>query len=261
MKIGFLQFAPKRLETRANINTMLDLLENRHDSFIVTPELATSGYLFRDREELKGAALSLDHFALDPFYKLLKLNNLHVALGIPENKEGLLYNSLLLAGPEGPVTHYRKIHLFDREKAIFHPGQAPPPVVDLMGTKVGLMICWDWFFPEHARYLARKGARLIAHAANLVLPWCLDSMPTRSLENRVFTCTANRTGKEEIPDKTLVFEGGSQVTDVDGTRILIASGDEGAVVKEVEIDPTRAENKRMTPNNSGPWEVRLDLLT
>ena len=261
MKIGFLQFAPERLETEANVDRMLDLLEGERNALIVTPELATSGYLFRDRGEVKRVALTPDAYQLDPLYKTLKTNNLVVALGLPENKEGILYNSLLLAGPEGVITLYRKIHLFDREKAVFHPGQAPPPVLEVRGTKLGMMICWDWFFPETARYLARKGARIILHAANLVLPWCLDSMRTRSLENRVFAVTANRTGSEEVPGKRLDFKGGSQVTDPDGTRVLTASGEEGAVLKTVEIDPARAENKAVTPNNPGPWEARLDLLT
>ncbi|MHC4598935.1 MAG: nitrilase-related carbon-nitrogen hydrolase [Planctomycetota bacterium] len=261
MRVGILQFAPERLATEANIDRMLDLLERERDALIVTPELATSGYLFRNKEELRSVALTPDSYQLDPLYKTLKTNRLLVALGLPENKEGILYNSLLLAGPEGVITLYRKIHLFDREKSVFHPGQAPPPVLEVRGTKLGMMICWDWFFPETARYLARKGARVILHAANLVLPWCLDSMRTRSLENRVFAVTANRTGREEVPGKSLVFKGGSQVTDPDGKRILTASDEDGAVVKTVEIDPRRAEKKDVTPNNSGPWEVRLDLLT
>ena len=68
---------------------------------------------------------------------------------------------------------------------------------NLDGVKVGVMICFDWRFPETARSLALKGAEIIAHPSNLVLPHCPQAMITRCLENRIFAITADRVGEEE----------------------------------------------------------------
>jgi len=98
---------------------------------------------------------------------------------------------------------YRKIHLFYKEKLYFAPGENPPKVFNVNGVNIGVMICFDWIFPETARTLSLQGAELIAHPANLVLPYCQNAMITRSIENRVFTATANRVGSELREDEQL----------------------------------------------------------
>jgi len=260
MKIGFLQFAPVRLDIEGNLERITAQLEGVRDALVVTPELALSGYLFRNRKELASAALKVDDPRLDGFFERLRVNRLRVALGMAESTEDGPYNSLMLAGPSGPLAVYRKIHLFDREKRFFRPGASPPPVVEEAGARIGLMICWDWYFPETARALARRGAQVIAHAANLSLPWCMDAMRTRSLENRVFTVTANRTGTEEVSGVKQEYYGRSQVVDTRGGRLLAVGGEEVEGVHTVEIDPAEADDKTMTPRNEGPWEARWDLL-
>ncbi|MFO0767873.1 MAG: nitrilase-related carbon-nitrogen hydrolase [Nitrospiraceae bacterium] len=93
---------------------------------------------------------------------------------------------------------YRKTHLFFEETLFFDPGDSGFQVWDVGGAKVGVMICFDWFYPESARTLALMGADIIAHPSNLVLPHCPDSMVTRCLENRVFSITANRIGRARL---------------------------------------------------------------
>ena len=58
------------------------------------------------------------------------------------------------------------------------------------------MVCFDWIFPEVARSLAILGAEVICQPANLVLNYCQNVMLARCLENRVFSVTANRVGRE-----------------------------------------------------------------
>lgn len=260
MRIGFFQFAPRRLEIEANVARIARTLEGLRDAVVVLPELCLSGYLFRNRRELEEAALEPDDGRLGPLFGVLASNGLVAAVGLAERAREGIYNSLLLAGPAGPVAIYRKIHLFDRETRFFLPGDAPPPVVEAAGARLGLMVCWDWYFPETARTLARAGAQVILHAANLVLPWCLDAMRTRSLENRVFTVTANRVGVEEVSGVRQEFRGGSQVLGTRGETLLAAGGASVEGVFTVEIVPAEADDKRMTARNPGPWEVRADLL-
>jgi predicted amidohydrolase len=259
MRAGFLQFAPERLDVEGNLGRILGHLEGVRDALVVTPELALTGYLFRDEPELLAHALAPDDPRLEPLFRLLRENRLFVALGLPERAPEGAYNSLLLAGPGGPVAVYRKIHLFDLERRYFKPGNAPPPVAEAAGARVGLMVCWDWYFPEFARFLARQGAQVIAQAANLVLPWCQDAMRTRSLENRVYSITANRTGTERAWGIRIEFHGRSQVVDPNGDRVLSAGPEEEGVFL-AEFDPARADDKSINARNAGMREARLDLL-
>lgn len=110
------------------------------------------------------------------------------------------------------------------------------------------MICFDWVFPEAARTLALRGADLLCHPANLVLNYCQRAMQTRSLENGVFSITANRTGTERRPRGELSFTGQSQIVGTRGEIIASAGPDEEAVVIR-EVDPAAAREKMMTANN------------
>ena len=121
------------------------------------------------------------------------------------------------------------------------------------GTTIGLLICFDWIFPEAARTLALAGATLLCHPSNLVLPHCPDAMITRCLENRVFAVTANRVGEERRGVTPLRFIGLSQVVSPRGERLARCGAvDEGAAT--AVIDPG-AFDKRLTPRND-LWEDR-----
>ena len=117
--------------------------------------------------------------------------------GLNERDGDRLYNSAVLVGPEGYVGRYRKLHLFMNEKDYFQPGDAGLPVFDIGACKVGMLVCFDWQFPEAWRVLALKGADVICHPANLVLPGLAQrAVPIHALTNRVYVVTGNRTGTE-----------------------------------------------------------------
>lgn len=249
-KLGVCQFQPVLLDIRANLQKMEKLLNSQQADLIVLPELATSGYLFNSRREVEIAAEdAFRGVTAQLFKKLAKQNNTSYVVGIAEKANGKYYNSAILINPDGKIYLYRKTHLFFEEKVWFSPGNSGFQVFKAKkGIKVGLMVCFDWIFPESARTLALKGAQIIAHAANLVLPWCQQAMITRSLENRVFSVTCNRTGKEKKGDKELHFTGMSQILDPQG-KILKRLDQEEETVKLVEIDPQVALNKNVTEHN------------
>ena len=111
------------------------------------------------------------------------------------------------------------------------------------------MICFDWYYPEAARTLALKGAEIIAHPSNLVLPNCPDSMVTRCLENRVFSVTANRIGSEARGGKDrLTFIGLSEIVSPRG-QILHRAPRDREEVTIVEIDPEEARQKTLNSYN------------
>jgi len=112
-------------------------------------------------------------------------------------------------------------------------------------VKIGVMICFDWCFPEAARILALKDAEIICHPANLVLPYAPKAMFARSIENRVFTITANRIGVEERGGERLSFIGLSQVTSPK-MEVLIQAGESVEDAGVVEVDLLLARNKWIT---------------
>ena len=171
-----------------------------------------------------------------------------VVYGFPEKKGENLYNSSLAILPDGNFHCYQKTHLFDTEKAIFLPGETGFLVINYQGVRIGMMICFDWRFPESARKLALAGAQIICHPANLVLPHCPDAMITRALENNVFTITADRVGDESRAGNHAHFIGKSRIIGPNGV-ILAEMGETETGFCMVEIDPADADNKVITARN------------
>jgi len=135
---------------------------------VVLPELCDSGYVFTgDAEARKLATPAADSPTLHEWQALAGGYHTTIAGGFCElGEDGLLYNSAALVGPGGVLAVYRKAHLWDAEKLVFTPGDAPPPVVDLPFGRAGLMICYDLEFPEWVRLAALAGADLIAAPVN-----------------------------------------------------------------------------------------------
>ncbi|MDP2208703.1 MAG: nitrilase-related carbon-nitrogen hydrolase [Bacteroidota bacterium] len=147
-----------------------------------------------------------------------------------------------------PKFLFDAIHLYYHINIFFKRGNLGFPVFDTGFGKIGMMICFDWFFPEAMRTLALKGAQLIAHPSNLVLPHCPDAMVTRCLENKVFSATANRIGTEDRGGHKLSFIGKSEIVTPKGEILTRLSSNE-AGISVVEINLADALNKRLNEYN------------
>lgn len=243
-RIGIVQNNPKFLKARENVAACLGLMDKLPADLWVLPELFASGYNFKNKKE---AALCAENVPSGPLCSLLKAwttaKNCAVVAGLPEKSGRRLYNSaVMVQGTQ--VDLYRKTHLFGAEKKFFSPGNTGFWVKPVKGVKVGVMICFDWFFPESCRTLALAGAQVVAHSANLVLPWGPEGMKIRSLENRVFSATANRIGGE----RGLRFIGQSQVVAPNG-QLLARLGEDQARALTVDTDPWTAKDKKVHPQN------------
>lgn len=249
MKVGFFQFAPKFGEIQRNLDQILNAIEAFTGDLLVLPELALSGYQFASKTEVEALAQDRQSPIFQTLQSALHDRGLHVALGFAECADGCLYNSAVLMGSEGIIGIYRKTHLFFEENLWFSPGNTGFQVWDIGGAKVGIMVCFDWFYPESARTLTVKGADILCHPSNLVLPFCPDAMVTRCLENRVFAVTANRIGQEERGGKPpLRFIGMSEVVAPNGSILHRAEASQSELY-ECEIDIAQARNKRINPYN------------
>lgn len=246
LRVAAIQTSPVFGETAGNLEAALDLVPPGID-LAVLPELCTTGYQFRDRRELRDLAEPADGPTSRRLAKRAAATGATLVAGFAERDGDRLYNSAVLFRPDGGWGLYRKVHLFWEEKTLFDPGDRGFPVFSAAGATVGLMICFDWIYPEAARSLALAGATLICHPSNLVLSHCPDAMITRCLENRLFAATANRVGEENRTGTPLRFIGLSQIVSPRGERLarLDATGTGAAVAV---LDPATAD-RRITPRN------------
>lgn len=260
MKIGFLQLRPKFGQVKENVREAKSILRSVSDATVVLPELFNTGYLFRSLDELRELAEPVPSgYTVGEMKKIARMRRLNLVFGMAEVKQRKYYNSSVLVTAKGKVYSYQKTHLFDREKLFFQPGAKSYGVYPAEGCRLGMMVCFDWIFPEVARILALKGAHIICHPANLILPYCQDAMRTRSVENRVFTITANRIGTEKRGNITVSFTGKSQIVDPRG-NVLASAGERSESLKIVEIDVSEAENKAITNNNDIFQDRRVALF-
>lgn len=250
-RLGVCQFEPGFLKLQKNVETMVELAKSVEADLIVYPELATSGYAFTSQDQLRVVAENYpNNETIDIFKKIAKQRNCSYVFGFPERAADRFFNSSVLINPDGSTFLYRKIHLFFEEKIWFTPGDLGFIVKPAKaGVMVGQMVCFDWIFPESARSLNLKGTQIIAHPANLVLPWCQQAMITRSLENRVFSVTANRIGTEKSGDKEFKFTGISQILSTTGD-ILARTNEIEAGIHTAVVDPEEALNKDVTAYNN-----------
>ena len=262
MKAAFVQTSPVFAEVRPNVDKAAARIAKLDADLIVLPELFSTGYQFRSKKELLDLAEEVPSgYATRSLIEAAKAKGAYIVAGLAERAGKKAYNSAVLVGPRGLIGTYRKAHLFWDEKKIFTKGDTPFKVYKAGGVRVGMMICFDWLFPEAARTLALQGAEVICHPSNLVLPYCPQAMITRSLENRVFTITANRVGTEErVAGKPLKFIGTSQITAPDG-EVLVRAGTRREEAAVVEIDPAQARKKLITPLNDIFRDRRKDLFS
>ncbi|HEX6304884.1 MAG TPA: nitrilase-related carbon-nitrogen hydrolase [Anaerolineales bacterium] len=156
-------------ENLAEMERVITNLPRAGDKLLVFPEMGISGYFFSDRQALWNLSEAVPEGPITR--KLIKLaaeNDAYIVAGLPERDGESLYNCAVLVGPEGYVTKYRKMHLWDREKLLYEPGNSGMVVVETAVGKIGLMICYDLWFPEQARILGLLGADVIAMPAALV---------------------------------------------------------------------------------------------
>jgi predicted amidohydrolase len=222
---------------------------------VVLPELADTGYVFTGADEARSLASPADgNPTLGQWRALAARYGTVIAGGFCEVAAGgTLHNSAAVVDASGTRALYRKAHLWDAEKLVFTPGDAPPPVVGLPFGKVALMICYDLEFPEWVRLAALAGADLIAAPVN----WPAAAVPEgeRPSEvvrvqadasvNGVFIAVADRCRDE----RGVSWVGGTVIVGPDGYPLAgPVVGDRPAVLT-AECDLARAADKRISTHN------------
>lgn len=250
LKVVAIQYSPVFLDLKTNRTTVGKLIEKatskKDPTLIVLPELAFSGYNFESLAHVEQTAEKIPTSESCRFLEKLTMEyGIYVVAGINEEAKGHFYNSAVAFGPKGYIMTYRKLHLYAQEKKFFSRGDLPLKIFNLENYKVGVMVCFDWFFPEVPRTLALLGSDVICHPMNAVIPdgaYVGDTYHARW--NRTFVVLANRIGQEQ----DLKFIGRSTIIDPTGKVLAQASPDTEETISAV-IDPLQARNKELNKFN------------
>lgn len=221
---------------------------------VVLPELCTSGYVLRSEAEARELALRPDDGGLDDWSEAAAEGDAVVVGGFAElGDDGLVYNSAAVVDATGVLAIYRKAHLWLDEPRVFAVGQEPPPVVATRAGRIGVAICYDLFFPEMTRSLARAGAEIIVCPTNSP---AVDDGANADIGtavaraaahvNRVYVAVCDRSG----PERGTRWAGRSVIVDPDGRVIAGPPGARLAmVVAHCELSDARQKVVPGTAND------------
>jgi predicted amidohydrolase len=214
MKMALSQLSPILGDREGNLKIMEKAVSDTESDLIVFPELFLTGYMCRDN--LSKLAEPLDGEYVRRVVEIAKEHNTHIIFGMPERateSAGQYYNSSVLVYPTERVERYRKLHLANFgpfEEHLYFGTGSELPVFETSFGKLGMLICFDCFFPEVSKIYALKGADLLV---------CISASPSttrvyfekvivaRAIENTVFFTYTNLVGTE----LNMVYWGGNTV--------------------------------------------------
>ncbi len=249
--VSCFQFAPLLKEREQNIKRIFKEIDSSNADILVFPELATSGYFFQSRDEVREIAETKDGQFLKEIQQKATEQDKIIVCGFPESDGEKLFNSCVVALPDDFKTRiYRKTHLFYKEKYCFDAGDTGFFVIEdeSRDVKIGPMICYDWRFPEASRALGLLKADIIVCPSNLVTDVWHIAMPARALENKVYLAVANRTGTEKRGDEELLFKGKSAIYGYNGSVLAIAEAEKDEIIT-AEIEPFKTRDKSFNAEN------------
>ncbi|MCK4669500.1 carbon-nitrogen hydrolase family protein, partial [Candidatus Bathyarchaeota archaeon] len=246
IKVALAQISCKRgdkVENIRKIESNTKKAKQQGADLVIFPELSLTGYTLRDR--LYELAETIPGHSTTVLEKLANKTGTYIIFGMPELSEktqATIYNTAVLIGPQGFIGKYRKMYLpthsVFEEKRYFRPGyQAAAFETDL--GKIGLIICYDIFFPEVSRLTRLQGAQVII---------CISASPAtrrtffetltaaRAIENTAFLVYVNLVGIED----GLQFWGGSRLVGPNGKVLAKAKyGEEDLVIGEINYGDIR----------------------
>jgi len=242
IRVASVQTNPAMNDVGANVEAMVRTiadLAGQGVQLAVFPELATTGYMFTDADECRAVAEEVP--AGPSTQRLLAAcaeYGMHIVFGIAERSGEQLYNSSALLGPDGFIGTYRKLHLWNRENVVFSPGDLGLPVYHTDLGDIGILICYDIWFPEAARTLALAGAELLAVPTNWVPLTAGNDADGRAMANILCSATSHCNGIPIIAadrcgtERGQEFLGRSVITAPNG---WYAAGPAPALTEEVVI--------------------------
>lgn len=267
MKIGIIQQA-NTADIQDNISRLqskIRELASQGAELIVMQELHNGLYFCQiEHPDIFDQAETIPGPSTDFFGKLAKELGVVIVLSLFEKRApGLYHNTAVVIEKDGSMAgKYRKMHIPDDpayyEKFYFTPGDLGFYPIETSVGKLGVLVCWDQWYPEAARMMALAGAEVLIYPTAIGY----ESTDTEDEKNRqreawitvqrghaiangVPVIAVNRTGYEPDPSgqtNGITFWGNSFVCGPQGEFLYHAP--EGEVMQIIEIDKTRTENVR-----------------
>jgi predicted amidohydrolase len=254
MIVGAVQMDVVLKDKERNLRKVSDLIGDRKLDLAVLPELFSTGYYHETREALFEIAEPVpDGPTTRRLHEIAREKRCHLVGALVEHERDRLFITAVMVGPQGFVGKQRKRHLTQEEKAHFAPGEESF-VFDVGGCKVGVVICFDGWFPETVRELTLKGAQVVCHSALICSTTSLDIMRVRALENNAFVVVANGIQTETHLGQSVRFRGESRVIDPAGD-ILVDAG-QGEKLISTLIDERQTARKCLEDCDDLVAEIR-----
>lgn len=228
-------------------------LKDEGVDLVVFPEAFLTGYCVSSLTDAQKIAIPDDHEAILRLFAGAKQFGLHIAFGYAALREGKLFNSAILACPDGTVHRYDKTHLPELGYDKFVEDGADLPVFETALGRIGILICFDLRPPEAARCLALKGADLILLPTNWPNGAQISAehfTVVRAAENRVFLAACNRVGHENGFD----FIGLSRIVSPGGMVRAQAGSGEETLVADLDLEEARLKRITVIP---GQYEMTV----
>ncbi|WP_164518127.1 nitrilase-related carbon-nitrogen hydrolase [Pseudoalteromonas rubra] len=233
MKIGFFQFDVAFAEPQQNRDAIRAALTSHEFDLMLLPELCTTGSIFFDRHQVSELAEDLYH---GPSSQLLQTlaqeKSACIVAGLAECYEGQLYNSTLLAGPDGLLGVHRKVHLAPTDQSRFVPGK-DFCVYEVQGVKIGVLLCYDIWFEDGLASLKEQGVQIILNPSNFCGEDSLAVIKKAAKDYGVYVIAANRLGMDHDCNTGVRFIGNSLIVDPQG-KVLV-QGDESQQLRVIEL--------------------------
>lgn len=249
-KIEIVQKEHLRFDVERNLETILTSLKGSGSDLLIFPEMFLTGYTLGD--EVFRYAMHLDDPVFDRIRSVCSESEKYVILGFPERSgaiKGQVHNSACLIGPEGIIGVYRKQHLVDfgpfEEYSYFTPGNELM-MADIKGYKIGLMICYDIFFPELTKAYALSGVDMvvcISASPSITKRFFESVMIARAIESTVFVAYSNLVGFDSRMD----FWGGGALIGPRGDMISKGPYFEESSIKGKVDERSLRTARRMRP--------------
>jgi len=230
---------------------------------ICLQELFQSEYFCREeRADLFDLAEPIPGPATERLGRLARELRVSIVASLFERRAaGLYHNTAAVLNPDGGLAGiYRKMHIPEDplyfEKFYFTPGDLGYKVIDTPFARIGVLVCWDQWYPEAARLTAMAGAEILfyptaigwhprekeQHGAAQADAW-RTIQRGHAIANGVYVAAVNRVGFEGTDAAGLEFWGGSFVCDPFGVVLAEASREREEVLV-VECDRARIEDVR-----------------
>jgi predicted amidohydrolase len=214
MKIAMITIRPHIANKNKNLEIMENYILNNDADLFIFGEMNLTGY--RCKDELRDLAETIDGFSIKYLKNIAKKRKCCIVFGMPiinEEVKGVIHNAAIFIHPSGKVENYKKWffpNFGPFEEKLFFDGGEKTEIINTKFGKIGLIICYDLFFPELCKAYSLQGADIIiciSASPSITRKYFEPLLPARAIENTTFIIYTNLVGTQE----DLIFWGGSQI--------------------------------------------------